>query len=295
MKMLSTTLSAYRRGRPLPEVAAVIEGLNAKRMQACVSVLPAFSFGPAELEAEKRKHLGILPFLAVGGLSADLTIRLSRFGRHRDLRGCIEARDEIAAHCADHRAFLWVDMEQSSTVDLTLEAFDDIARRRDNVGVCLQTCLRRTERDLDWLLKDRRPVRLVKGGYRERAPIAFDTWHETTWAFGQLIRPLIERSRRPAIGTHDPRLIEEAKQALASRRSPQTSGGPPETGAESAALEFQFYLGAKPHLAEALAAEGHPVRITIPHGALVPYALHAWPSMDVSRQLQRALGLRTIR
>jgi proline dehydrogenase len=181
-------------------------------------------------------------------------------------------------------------MERASSVDGTLDAFEEASRTRENVGVCLQTYLRRTPRDLERLLAGGKPVRLVKGYYRESPRDAFTSWRDVTEAFARLIPPLIRGSRRPAIGTHDPWLVGQAERALA--RVPAMAGA---GGAAPAPLEFQLFLGAAPGLAEELARRGRPVRIYVPYGALLPYLLHTLPKMDLSRNLQRVLGFATIR
>ena len=286
-------LKSYYGGRTLPHVAGVVRDLDANGMKACVSLLPRFHLRPQGIDSEKAKYLAILPFLETQGLSADLTVKLSQFGQRWRFADCVKALDEVASHCAEHRAFLWVDMEQSSLVDMTLEAFEHTARTHRNVGICLQTYLRRTAADLEALLVNGHPVRLVKGYYRERPPACFETWKETTQNLARLLPALLEKSRRPAIGTHDPWLIEQARQAVAKARvlEPAGAGG----AAPVSPLEFQFFLGARPELPAALTREGRSVRVYIPYGALLPYILHSLPFMDLSRNLQRVLGFQTVR
>jgi proline dehydrogenase len=181
-------------------------------------------------------------------------------------------------------------MERASGVDRVLDAFEEVARTRDNVGVCLQSYLRRTERDLDRLLAGGRPVRLVKGYYHESPEDVFPSWREVTENFSRLVPRLILRSRRPAIGTHDRWLVEQAERALA--RVPIAAG---RESKASAPLECQLFLGANPRLAEDLVRRGRPVRVYVPYGSLLPYVIHTFPQMDFSRNVQRVLGFRMIR
>jgi len=97
----------------------------------------------------------------------------------------------------------------------------------------------------------------------------------------RLLKPLIERSARPAIGTHDESVIAEAERLLASRPRPE--------------FEFQFFLGAKPELAEKTARAGRRTRMYIPYGRLLRYFLHTFPQMDLSRNLQRLLRRPVVR
>ncbi len=274
-------LDRYYGGRSLSEVARTIREFNAERIQACVSALPRYRLNRAGIEDEKRKILGILPFLGEQGLGADVTVKLSQLGQRWNFDECVSALQEIARHCAQSKAFLWVDMEQSSLVDSTIEAFTAVAAEHENVGICLQTYLRRTERDAEAILKKGLPLRLVKGYYREWPPAAFKTWKETTDCFARLIKPLLRRSRKPTIGTHDETLLEIARKADSGKKVPR--------------MEYQFFIGAKPRLPRNMAKEGHNVRVYIPYGALIPYLLHSLPYMDISRNIQRVLGVANIR
>ncbi len=281
------SLGEYYGGRTFSQVAAQIAALEGKGIKACVSILPRLRLGRSGIRAEKEKYLDLLSALVERGLQADITVKLSQFGERWDFAACVDALEEVCERGRGAGAFVWVDMEQSSLVDRTIDAFERVARRSDNVGLCLQTYLRRTPGDLERLLEAGWPVRLVKGYYREKPPAAWDTWEQTTRCFAGLIPALIEKSRKPAIGTHDPWLLEQAKRAAAAVPHGERS--------EPRALEFQFFLGARPELAAAAAAEGRPVRMYIPYGALLPYLLHSLPYMDLSRNLQRVLGFETIR
>jgi len=275
------SLSPYYGGRTLDRVAVTVSRLEARGLGACVSLLPERRMRPRGVEREKDDILAILPGLRLRGLKADLTVKLSQLGQRFTPELCREALGEIAEEAEAYGAFVWVDMERARDVDRTIADFLAARREHANVGLCLQTYLRRTEKDLRALLKDGHPVRLVKGYYRESAVDQFRTWAETTENMKRLLAPLLAESSRPALGTHDETVIAEARRLLAARARPD--------------FEFQFFLGAKPHLPEALAREGHRARIYIPYGRLFRYFLHTFPQMDVSRNLQRVLRRPVIR
>ena len=64
-------------------------------------------------------------------------------------------------------SYLWIDMEQSPYVDVTLDLTEELRRSFPGVGVCLQAYLHRTRDDLRRMLRIGAGVRLVKGAYRE--------------------------------------------------------------------------------------------------------------------------------
>jgi len=275
------SLSPYYGGRTLDRVAVTVSRLDARGIGACVSLLPERRMRPRGVAREKEDILAILPGLKARGLSADLTVKLSQLGQRFTPELCREALAEIAAEARAHGAFVWVDMERARDVDRTIADFLAARREHRNVGLCLQTYLRRTEKDLHALLKDGHPVRLVKGYYRESAADQFRTWAETTENMKRLLAPLMQGSARPALGTHDESVLAEARRLLDRRPCP--------------GFEFQFFLGAKPHLPETLVRDGLRARVYIPYGRLFRYFLHTFPQMDVSRNLQRVLRRPVIR
>jgi len=274
-------LSPYYGGRTLETVASTVRRLARAGMSSCVSLLPELRFGPRGVAREKADILAILPSLRAQGLSADLTVKTSQLGRTWTPLDCRAALSEIAGAAAGFGAFLWIDMERARDVDRTIEDFLALRRDHANVGLCLQSYLRRTESDLTELLRGAHPVRLVKGYFRESRADRFDTWSETTANLKRLLRPLIRQSSRPAVGTHDESVLAEAATLLAEHPRPE--------------FEYQLFLGAKPALAARLVREGRPVRIYVPYGRLMRYFLHTFPQMDVSRNVQRALRLPVIR
>ena len=71
----------------------------------------------------------------------------------------------VRAHATGN--YLWIDMEQTSYVDVTLELTKRLKAEFPGIGVCLQAYLYRTHDDLRALLDQGIGVRLVKGAYRE--------------------------------------------------------------------------------------------------------------------------------
>jgi len=274
-------ISPYYGGRTIAAVAGAVDRLARRGMGACVSLLPELRFRPRGVAKEKAGILSILPALKARGLSADLTVKPSQLGQRWTPSECRAALSEIAGLAAEHDSFVWIDMERARDVDRTIADFLALRRGHANVGICLQAYLRRTEDDLAELLREAHPVRLVKGYYRESRGDRFDTWRETTANMKRLLGPLIAASSRPAIGTHDESVTAEAIRLLGVHPRPD--------------FEFQFFMGAKPALAERMVREGRSVRIYVPYGRIFRYFLHTFPQMDVSRNLQRVLRRPVIR
>ncbi len=86
------------------------------------------------------------------GLDANVSVKLTGLGLDFDLALCREHLEAVVIDAAARGSFVRIDMEDSSTTDRALELFRSLrADGHENVGVVLQSCLRRTERDVPGL------------------------------------------------------------------------------------------------------------------------------------------------
>jgi proline dehydrogenase len=211
-----------------------------------------------EADAARDHYLGALEAIRGRALPPHVSVKLTHLGLDVDREACARNVLTLAARAADAGSFLWIDMEESSRVDATLEIFRRARAAHPKVGVCLQAYLRRTAADLDALLALAPAIRLVKGAYREPAEIAFSEKRATDAAFLSLADRLLDRARQggalPVFGTHDMRLIEEIR-----RRAQML-------GVERRAYEFHLLYGIKANEQRALSADGAVVRVLISYG-----------------------------
>src|SRR3989449_11263678 len=82
-------------------------------------------------------------------------------------------RSKLAARAEQARSFLWIDMEESRYVDVTLEVYRRAKAEWANVGVCLQAYLHGTAKDLESVRPIAPANRLAKGAYNEPAGAPF--------------------------------------------------------------------------------------------------------------------------
>jgi len=218
----------------------------------------------AEATAVRDHYLGVLGRVRQRRLPTELSIKLTHLGLEVDRSACERAVGELAGRAAESGSFLWIDMEESRYVDVTLELFRRVRAERRSVGVCLQAYLRRTPQDLASLLPLGPAIRLVKGAYNEPASVAFPRKRDVDGRYAALAEQLLQEAvrgrARPVFGTHDLRLIARIRE-LAGRQ-----GTPP------SAYEIHMLYGIKAAAQRALAADGCTVRVLISYGS----AWFAW-------------------
>ena len=189
------------------------------------------------------------------GLSRYISVKLTQLGLDVDRATAIDNLRRLLDVGADQNFFVRIDMENSPYADLTFEVFDtlwNIGYR--NVGVVIQSYLRRSAEDVKRVTGQGGTIRLVKGAYREPRDVAFQRKPEVDAAFVDLMEILLADGLSPAIATHDPAMIDATKAYATSR------------GVAPEAFEFQMLYGVRRDLQAELLAEGYQVRIYVPFG-----------------------------
>jgi proline dehydrogenase len=168
----------------------------------------------AEAEAVTNQYLALIA--RVRALRSEISVKLTQLGLDLDAEFCFANLVKLieSSASADPAASktVWIDMEQSPYIDITLELYRRARHAFRNVGVCVQAYLYRTEKDVASLIAQGATVRLVKGAYSEPAEIAFPKKSDVDENYFRLAQMLLSPEARSAgvraaMATHDPRLI----------------------------------------------------------------------------------------
>jgi proline dehydrogenase len=192
-------------------------------------------------------------------LDGEISVKLTQLGLDVDIEACYGHLVRLAEHAEATGSYLWIDMEGSSYVDVTLDLFERLRAGHPRTGICLQAYLRRTAADVERLLPLEPAIRLVKGAYDEPRSIAFRSKREVDASYLGLAVTLLRESRsrslRVGLGTHDVELVEQiAEHARAA-------------GLERTAFEVQMLYGIRPREQRRLAREGYRVQVLIAYGS----------------------------
>ena len=185
--------------------------------------------------------------------SATLSVMMTGFGLRLDPDLCWENLRRLSKDAADRAIGLTLNMEDSSTVDATLDIYRRLrAEGFDGVGIVLQSCLRRTIDDLAALSHLQPRVRIVKGIWHEPESVAYLDAETIRRNYIAMLEGLIACGGYPEVATHDEWLIERSLGLL--------------TGLSPAQYEFQMLLGVTPKRGDRLIAGGHRLRVYVPYG-----------------------------
>lgn len=167
-----------------------------------------------EAQAVHDHYIGVFDQIAARDQKETVvSVKPTQLGLDLSLDACLAHLDSLAAKAKSAGAgVLWIDMEDSSYVDRTLDLYRRVKAKHDNTGVCLQAYLRRTPSDLDALLSLKPAIRLVKGAYAEAPHVAFPAKRDVDIAYYALADALLAAASRgnalPVFGTHDRGLID---------------------------------------------------------------------------------------
>ena len=252
-KKLTTRFVA---GETIDEAVAAIRELNAEGCTASFDHLNESVASPAEAEAEVKEYLEILARIDETGIKSNVSIKLTQFGLELDPELAYKNARVIVADAARRGNFVRVDMEASSVTQLTIDIFKRLRAEfgLNDVGIVLQSYLRRTHDDAQELLKLPARIRICKGAYNEPPEVAFPGKKDTDANYIRVMQLLLSSGIYHGIATHDPKMIE-ATIEFANRE---------EIGKE--AFEFQMLYGVRRDLQRQLAKDGYNMRVYVPYG-----------------------------
>ena len=164
-----------------------------------------------EAESVTKHYLGVLDQINSQGLPTEVSVKPTQLGLDLNKELCYANLEKINAR-AGPKSTVWIDMEASNYVDVTLELFRRVHTNHPKAGVCLQAYLYRTAQDLATLIPLGAAIRLVKGAYKELPNVAFPKKKSVDENFFALSEQLLgEDARRAgvraAFATHDTNLI----------------------------------------------------------------------------------------
>jgi proline dehydrogenase len=242
-------------GETLDEAIAAAGALESRGYQITLDLLGE-SVRTVEAAAEATTtYVAIVRAIGQAGIGRNISVKLTQLGLDIDHATTVDNLRRILDPADRTGFFVRIDMEGSAYTGATLDVFETawtIGYR--NVGVVLQSCLKRSEADARRVNALGARVRLVKGAYREPRTVAFQKKSEVDAAFVSLMKLLLTEGTFPAIATHDPAMID-ATMSFARERHLGTD-----------TFEFQMLYGVRRDLQEAMLRGGHGVRVYIPFG-----------------------------
>ena len=258
-----TMAGRFVAGETVEDGLRATRAINQAGMSVSLDCLGESVSSRAEAEAAAAVYLRLLERIAQDKLNANVSLKLTQMGQDIDEQFLRENVGRVLDCARQHDIFVRFDMESSAYTQRTLDFFHRLwAEGYRNIGVVIQSYLRRSADDIEQLDRDRVRVRLCKGAYKEPATVAFPEKADVDENYLKLMRTLLDHGNYPGIATHDERMIR-ATQEYARK-----------TGKPNSAFEFQMLYGVRRDLQQRLVAQGYNLRVYLPFGeAWYPYLM----------------------
>jgi proline dehydrogenase len=252
-KKLTTRFVA---GETIDEAISFIREINAEGCTASFDHLNESVTSAAEAEKEVAEYLNILAKIDETGIRSNVSIKLTQFGLGLNPEVAYKNSRSVVEDAHRRGNFVRVDMEDSKVTQATIDVFKRLREEFDlnDVGIVLQSYLRRTYQDAQELLKLPARIRICKGAYNEPPEVAFPDKKDVDENYIRVMKLLLSSGSYHGIATHDPKMIE-ATIDFAGRE-----------GIAKEAFEFQMLYGIRRDLQRQLARDGYNIRVYVPYG-----------------------------
>ena len=252
-KKLTTRFVA---GETIDEVIPYIREINAENCTASFDHLNESVDNPDEANKEVEEYLRILQQIEEKRVRSNVSIKLTQFGLELDPELAYKNARRVVLDAKQRGNFVRVDMEGSNVTQVTLDIFKRLRSEFElnDVGIVLQSYLRRTYDDAKELVKLPARIRICKGAYSEPPEVAFPDKKDVEDNYVKVMQLLLSSGVYHGIATHDPKMID-ATIDFATRE-----------GIGKEKFEFQMLYGIRRDLQRQLARDGFNMRVYVPYG-----------------------------
>lgn len=252
------SVSRFMPGETLEDALAAAQSLRQKGVGSVFTHLGENVADRNEARWVTEHYLQVIDRIHESGANTEVSVKLTQLGLDLSPEFCTENLEQIIQR-ERKEAIVWVDMEASNYVEATLDIYRRALKNHPNVGICLQSYLYRTKKDLADLLPLGPSIRLVKGAYKEPAEIAFPKKTDVDENYFALAQEMLRaktagQCRRAALGTHDTALVA------------RLAGVVQKEGYAKSDLEVQMLYGIQRAEQERLAREGYRCAVLVAYG-----------------------------
>src|SRR6185295_17156182 len=238
-------------GETIDDVVQYIRAINDERCTASFDHLNESVGSPNEAEQEVAEYLRILARIDETGIDSNVSIKLTQFGLGLDPELAYKNARRVVEDAHRRGNFVRVDMEDSAVTQVTIDIFKRLRAEfgLNDVGIVLQSYLRRTYSDAEELVKLPARIRICKGAYNEPPEVAFPEKKDTDENYVRVMQLLLKSGLYHGIATHDPKMIRATIDFVKRE------------GISKDAFEFQMLYGVRRDVQRQLAKAGYNMRV----------------------------------
>jgi proline dehydrogenase len=272
-RLLLRLVKKWTAGDDVEDALMAAKNSNMKGQKAIINYLGEDHTEVERIRRNMKEYSILLERFHSDKIDGCISVKPSQLGLSVSYDLCLKNLTILNKKATEFGGFTWIDMESSKYTDDTLMLYLELLRYHHNIGVVLQSALRRTASDLLHLLEVGGRVRLVKGAYHENEHIAFTSREEVNVNYIKLLGMLFssnyvnnnevgDNTIEFAIATHDSKLIEYTVRLWKKSKIDIKN------------FEFEFLKGIRDELKRDLVEKGFRVAEYIPYGdEWLPYSV----------------------
>lgn len=220
-------------------------------------------------------YLKLLEEMKGKKIKGSIAVKFTQLGLKIDYQLFLANYERIIKKAHKLGIFVWADMEDYQYVDNTIRSYLQMHKKYNNIGICIQSKLRRSLGDIKKIVKDGGIIRLVKGAYKNHDGITYNSKPEIDRNYEKCMYYLFNHSKRFMIATHDDNLIDKAiKYERKYRRN----------------IMFGMLKGIRPNLCLSLSRAGQNMNVYVPFGEdWVAYSIRRLKEKEHSMLVLRSI------
>lgn len=196
-------------GERIEDALEISEKMNLRKTGSIINYLGEGITDKKRIGEASEKYTELISAINKKKLKASIAVKPTQIGLSKDWKTAYANYSKIVSYARKKNVFVWMDMEESIYTERSIALYLSMVRN-GNTGICIQSYLRRSMRDVKSLLEEGSTIRLVKGAYKENSTSAFPTRAEATTNFVSIMGLLFKHSERFMAATHDKTIIEKA-------------------------------------------------------------------------------------
>ncbi len=257
-KVLFKVAKQWIAGNTIDDALASAKNAYKSGRHAIINKLGEYHTSKKQITSTVDEYQKIVNSFKKWKIRGAISVKPTQIGLSISQKECHRNFEKIIRNARNAHVFVWLDMESADHTGETIEMYNAFFSKYERLGIALQANLKRTEDDMNDLLRIGAKIRLVKGAYREKASISFKSKEDVDQNYIKLMKILFKKGNEFAIASHDGKIIQKAVNL--SKKYPKK-------------FEFQMLKGIRDELKPKLIKKKLVVSDYIPYGVnWLPYS-----------------------
>ena len=204
----------YIAGFTIEETLSICRELNTKGFVLTLDILGEHTATKEESSKITDFYKKLLIKIYDNNIDANISVKPSHIGQ--DVSDSLFNKNLalLANQALKLSNFIRIDMEDSRYTNLSIEAYKNLSKNQNNIGIVIQSYLKKSLHDLKKLKNKNLNIRLCKGIYSESSEIAFEKKSDINKNFLDILEYAFSKKIYIGIATHDEHLLEKSYELI---------------------------------------------------------------------------------